>query len=112
MQNLKTQNIQSDLSPLPNDNLLDWSKSKAFADEKINVTENMLFCLGKVENIVGKRRKCWLPVFSPLPIMFFKGLFFRVVKFLDCVVELNIPVLSDKEIAPPPPPKKKKKKNY
>ena len=24
------------------------------------------------ENIVGKRRKCWLPAFSPFPTMFSK----------------------------------------
>ena len=28
----------------------------------------------------GKRRKCWLPTFSPFPTMFSKGFFFRVVK--------------------------------
>ena len=27
------------LNPLPNDNILDWSKLKGFADDKINVTE-------------------------------------------------------------------------
>ena len=28
----------------------------------------------------GKRRKCWLPAFSPFPTMFSVGLFFRVIK--------------------------------
>ena len=28
------------VNSLPNDKLLDWSKLKAFADDKINVTEN------------------------------------------------------------------------
>ena len=39
---------------LPNDKILDWSKLKAFADDKINVTEKLKFVLGRVENIVGK----------------------------------------------------------
>ena len=39
---------------LPNDKILDQSKLKAFADNKINVTEKLKFVLGRVENIVGK----------------------------------------------------------
>ena len=36
--------------PFPNDKYLDWSKFKAFADDKINVTLTQLFFLGLVEN--------------------------------------------------------------
>ena len=39
---------------LPNDKILDWSKLKAFADDKINVTEKLKFVLKRVENILGK----------------------------------------------------------
>ena len=39
---------------LPNDNILDQSKFKAFADNKINMTEKLKFVLGRIENIVGK----------------------------------------------------------
>ena len=39
---------------LPNDKILDWSNLKAFADDKINVTENLKFVLGRTENIMGK----------------------------------------------------------
>ena len=35
----------------------------------------------------GKRRKCWLPAFSPFPTMFVKGHFISVVKIRDCVVK-------------------------
>ena len=47
---------------LPNNKTLHWSKLKAFADDKINVNENLKFGLGKVENIfflkfVVKRKK-------------------------------------------------------
>ena len=38
----------------PNNKVLDWSKLKAFADNKINVTEKLKFDLERVENIVGK----------------------------------------------------------
>ena len=41
--------------------------------------------------ILWKRRKCWLPAFSPFPTMLLKCLFFRVVKIRDCAVkELNL----------------------
>ena len=39
---------------IPNDKILDQSKLKAFADDKINMTENLKFVLGRLENIVEK----------------------------------------------------------
>ena len=45
------------------------------------------FSLGWEEKHCGKRRKCWLPAFSPFPTMFSKGFFSRVVKSQDRVVE-------------------------
>ena len=39
---------------LPNNKFLDWSKLKAFADNKRNLAEKLKFILGRVENIVGK----------------------------------------------------------
>ena len=50
---------------LPNDKILDWSKFKAFIDDKINVTEKLKFVLGRMENIEGKGENAGLPVFSP-----------------------------------------------
>ena len=44
------------LNPLPNDKFLDRSKLKDLADDKMNVTEELKFVLGRVENIVGKRQ--------------------------------------------------------
>ena len=38
----------------PKDKILNWTKFKAFADDKINVSEKLKFMLGRVENIVGK----------------------------------------------------------
>ena len=37
--------------------------------------------------LCGKRRKCWLPAYSPFPATFSKGLLLRVVKSPDCVVK-------------------------
>ena len=66
---------------------LHWSKFKAFADNKINVTKILKFTSRMVKNILGKKRKCWLPAFSPVPKMFSKASFHRVVESRDCVVK-------------------------
>ena len=42
------------LNSVLNNKISDWSKFKAFADDKINVTEKLKSVLGKVENTVGK----------------------------------------------------------
>ena len=66
--------------------MLDWSKMKAIADDKLNTIDKLKFVLGWVENIVGKRRKCFQN-FLLFPTMFSKGIFLRVVKSRDCVVK-------------------------
>ena len=72
---------------LPNDKFLDWSKLKIFPDDKSNLAEKQKFVLERVENIVGKRRKCWLPAFSPFPTIFSKDFLPRSVKSPHCVVK-------------------------
>ena len=52
--------IEPHLNLIPNKKILDLSKLKAFADDKIKVTENMKFDLGRVENIVGNVFKSFL----------------------------------------------------
>ena len=49
--------FQCTLNPLPDDKILDWSKFKGFADNKLNVNFNMNFNLERVKNIVGKEEK-------------------------------------------------------
>ena len=44
-------------------------------------------CFGKGRKHYGKRRKCWLPAFSPFPIMFSKGFSYWVIKSRDCVIK-------------------------
>ena len=75
------------VNPLPNDKILDWSKLKAFADDKINVSENLKFVLGRVENIVGKGENDGYQHFLFFPTMFSKRFFPRVVKSRDRVVK-------------------------
>ena len=42
------------LNPLLNNQILDWSKLKAFADYKINFTEKEKFFFGWIEKIAEK----------------------------------------------------------
>ena len=79
-------NSRTHVYSLPNEKILDWSKLKAFADDKSKVANIMIFVFDSVENIVGKRKKCWLPAFSSFPTMFSKAFFLRVVKSRDCAV--------------------------
>ena len=60
--------------------MISRTSMKAFADDGINVAENLKFFLGRVENIVRKGENS---VFS-------KGLLYRVVTSHACVVELRI----------------------
>ena len=39
---------------LPYDKILDWSKLKAFANDKLNVTQDMKVVFHRIENIVRK----------------------------------------------------------
>ena len=61
------------VNSLPNDKILDSTQLKAFADDKINSAHKTISVFDNVENIMGKRRKCWLPAFSPFPMMFSKS---------------------------------------
>ena len=79
----------TDIKLLPNDKILDWSKLKAFTDDKINVKKKMKCILRWVEKNCGKRRKCWFPAFSPFPTMFSKGFYLRVIKMM-CGKELTL----------------------
>ena len=42
------------INSVPNKNILDCSKLKAFADDKINITSKQNFCFEWVENTLGK----------------------------------------------------------
>ena len=42
------------INSLPNDKILDETKLKAFADDKLNVAKTMIPLFDKVENTIGK----------------------------------------------------------
>ena len=42
------------VNSLPNDKILDFSKLREFAGNRVNVTEKLKFLLERAENIVGK----------------------------------------------------------
>ena len=52
---------------------LDRSKLKAFADNKINVTETQKFVLGRVENSMGKGENAGYQHFLIFPLCFQKA---------------------------------------
>ena len=82
--------LQRDAIPvysIPNDKVLDLSKWKAFADDKINVTEKLKLVLGRIENIVGKGENAGYQHFLLFPQCFQKAYFNKVVKCRDCVVK-------------------------
>ena len=65
------------VKPLPKDKIMDLSKLKALAENKINVTQKLKFVWDRVK---------WVPAFSPFTTMFSKGFLYRAVKRLDYVV--------------------------
>ena len=63
---------------------LDRTRLKPFADDRLNVSKMTIFLFDGVEN-AGKRRK-WLPAFSPFPALFSIAFFLWDVNSLDCEV--------------------------
>ena len=61
------------VNSFPNNKIVDWSKFKTSADDKIHVTENFKFVLGIVENIVGKGENAGYQHFLLFPRCFPKG---------------------------------------
>ena len=67
---------------LPNDNIVDWSKLKAFADGNIDATENLKFEFGTVANIVRKGENACYQHFLLFLQCFQKALFSRSITVL------------------------------
>ena len=66
---------------LPNNKILDQSKLKAFADDKLKVIQRAKIVVDTTENIVGKEKNAGHQHNAP------KRLFLQGVKSLDCVVK-------------------------
>ena len=77
----------SDLKKKPFNSLqndvLDWHKFKAFADDKLNVAKIMNSVFDRIENIVGKGENAGYQHFLLFPQCFEKDFFLRVVKCWD-----------------------------
>ena len=70
-----TNPLSSSYNFLPNNKVLDWSKLKAFADNKVNSTEKLKFVFGSVENVVGKGENASFQHFLLFPQCFQKASF-------------------------------------
>ena len=68
------------VNSLPNDKLLDWSKLKAFADNKLNIAEFINSMFDRAENIVGKGENVGHQHFLLFPQCFQKASFSRSLK--------------------------------
>ena len=77
------------VNSLPYENILDKSKFKALADDKINVTHNLKFggFFWWVENILGKGENTVYQHFLLFPKCFQNSPSSRVIKTWDCVVK-------------------------
>ena len=73
------------VNSLPNNKLLDQSKFKELADNKINATKKLKFVLGMVENILGKGENAGYKHFLLFPKCFQNPL--SSGSFRDCVVK-------------------------
>ena len=87
------------VNSLPNNKILDWSKLKAFADEKLNVTEKLKFVLGRVENIMGKGKNAGYQHFFLFPQCFsnlsFSGSLKAVVVWQRVKTRISVQVAFD-----------------
>ena len=63
-----------------NDKILDWSKLKAFADNKMNEAHMMILVFDRVEKIVGKGQNDGYQEFLLFPQNFQKAYFSRSSK--------------------------------
>ena len=71
---------QAFANSLPNDSFLDWSKFKAFTDDKLNLAEKLKFVFGRVENIAGKGENAGYQHFLLFPQCFQKATFQESLK--------------------------------
>ena len=65
------------LNSVPNDSILDFSKVKAFAGDKINVAKKLKFPMGRIEDIMGKGEKMLVTSIFSFSQNVFKRLFLQ-----------------------------------
>ena len=72
------------INRLPDDKILGLPK---FADDKLNVTQNVKVVFLRIENIVGKEENAGYQHFLLFPQCFQKGILLQCVKSRHCVVK-------------------------
>ena len=72
---------------LPNGKILNQSKLKAFADDRLKMAQVAKLILDKIENIVGKEENAGYQHFLLFLQCFQKASSMRVVKRRDCLVK-------------------------
>ena len=82
--------FHSTVNPLRNDNIFDYSNFKAFADDKIIMTEKLKFGLGRVENIVRKGENAGYQHFLLFEQCFKKLSFPEVLKVRTVWYKINL----------------------
>ena len=65
---------------LPDVKISDWSKLKAFADNKLSVTQNVKVVFHRIEDVVDKEENAGYQLFLLLPQYFQKAFSFSVSK--------------------------------
>ena len=81
-----------------NDKILALTKFKAFAEDKIIVTQKLIFVLRRVENIVGKGEYAGYQHFLLFLQCFLKLSFLEVSQVRDCVVMGKVNNLSNLQL--------------
>ena len=74
------------INSLPSNKILDLSKFKAFADDKMNETQKLKFAFETVESLWEKEKIMVTSIFS-FSTMFSKGYILRVVESRNCAVK-------------------------
>ena len=65
--------VENVVNPLPDDKVLGLSKLKAFADDKLNITQNIKVVFHRIKNIVGKEENAGYQHFLLFPQCFQKA---------------------------------------
>ena len=75
------------VNPLSDDKILSLPKLKAFADDKLNITQNIKVFFHRIENIVGKEENADYQHFLLFPQCIQKLFFLQSVKSRHCVAK-------------------------
>ena len=74
------------LNSLPNDKIIDWTKFKGFADDKIYIAEKFKFAYIRKGNIVRKGENAGYQHVLDFPRCFLNASFLEVVKTRGSVI--------------------------